>query len=91
MIDPVVQVVICEFVSNSGKMDNGIAFAEQWLPVERDGKVRKRDRDNVRIFESEGSPACGDHLKAPRDQVRHKMPASEAAGTRHEHIGLITH
>jgi hypothetical protein len=90
-IDPVIQVVDGEFVSDSGQVDDYIALFEQGLPVERNGKVRERDGDDVRIFESGRRPGCRDHPVALRGEIGHQMPSNETIRARHQHGGSIIH
>ena len=35
MIDTIIQAINSKLVSYSGKMDDGIALLQQWLPVDR--------------------------------------------------------
>jgi hypothetical protein len=91
MIDPIVQVVAGESVSNSSKMNDDIALLQQWLPVERHGEVGKRNSHYVWVLESGRGPRRGDDLVTLGSEIGNEMASNEAIGTGHEHPGLITH
>jgi hypothetical protein len=91
MIDQIVFAFVGKSISDIGKVDHGIAIVQQWLPVEWQGQVGNRDRDNVPVLKGRRHSGGGKHLVALRSKIPHQMVSNKAIGTGYKHGCLVIH
>ena len=89
MIDAIIKIVAGVFVSNAGKMNDGVALVQQGLPVEQPREIRKRNGGYVRIVEGGRHSRCSDHAVALSNKIRNQMTSDKPVGAGDEHPGFL--
>ena len=91
VIDAIIEIVQCEFVSDAGEVNDHVALLEQGRPVERLRQIGKLDADDVGAIEQGSRSRGGDDRVAALGQKRHKMTANETVSPGYQHSAFVAH